>query len=66
MRIPETIPTEALERDVGGNCLRAGRGKAWRDIKACLIALPPLIETTPLPSVSEPYPARTTISITSK
>jgi hypothetical protein len=34
MPIPETTSAEAFERYVGGKCLRASRGKAWRDIKA--------------------------------
>jgi hypothetical protein len=34
--IPETTSAEAFERYVGGKCLRAGHGKAWRDIKAWL------------------------------
>jgi AraC family transcriptional regulator len=60
MPIPETTSAEAFERYVGGKCLRAGRGEAWRDIKAWLIALPPVVETTRLPSVSEPSLAWTT------
>ena len=54
MKIPETTSAEAFERYVGGKCLRAGHGEAWRDIKAWLIALPPVVETLHLPSVSEP------------
>jgi AraC family transcriptional regulator len=29
MPIPEATSAEAFERYVGGNCLRANRGKAW-------------------------------------
>jgi AraC family transcriptional regulator len=54
MPIPETTSAEAFERYVGGKCLRAGRGEAWRDIKAWIIALPPAVDTVNLPSVSEP------------
>ena len=32
-----------------------GRGEAWRDIKAWIVALPPAAQVLPLPSVSEPY-----------
>jgi len=48
-----------LERYLGGKCLVAGRGKAWRDIKAWIVALPPAADTLPLPSVSEPFLAWT-------
>ncbi len=34
MAIPETTSAEAFERYVGGKCLVACRGKAWRDISA--------------------------------
>ena len=59
MPIPETTSAEAFERYVGGKCLRAGRGEAWRDIKAWIVALPPAVNTLPLPSVSEPFLAWT-------
>ena len=55
MLIPETTSTEAFERYVGGKCLLASRGEAWRDIKAWLVALPPTVATLNLPSVSEPF-----------
>ena len=45
----------SLERYVGGKCLRVGRGKAWREIKAWTIALPRVVDMLPLPSVSEPF-----------
>jgi AraC family transcriptional regulator len=54
MRIPDTTSAEAFERYVGGKCLRMGRGKAWKEIKAWHIALPPVVDTVHLPSVSEP------------
>ena len=60
MPVPETTSAEAFERYVGGKCLRTGRGEAWKDIKAWLIALPPVIDTLHLPSVSEPSLAWTT------
>ncbi|HKW28825.1 MAG TPA: AraC family transcriptional regulator [Verrucomicrobiae bacterium] len=59
MPIPETTSAEALERYVGGKRLRAGHGKAWWDIKAWIIALPPEVDALALPSVSEPFLAWT-------
>lgn len=59
MAIPETTSAEGLERYVGGKCLFASRGEAWREIKAWIIALPPTGDTLPLPSVSEPFLAWT-------
>ncbi len=55
MPIPETTSAEAFERYVGGSCLVACRGKAWRDIKAWIVAPPRKVNTLPLPSVSEPF-----------
>ncbi len=54
MKVPETTSAEAFERYVGGKCVRAGHGKAWRNIQAWLITLPPVVDTLHLPSVSEP------------
>jgi AraC family transcriptional regulator len=59
MPVPETTSAEALERYLGGKCLVAGRGKAWQDIKALIVALPSVANTLPLPSVSEPFLAWT-------
>ncbi len=59
MAVPETTSAEAFERYVGGQCLRAGHGKAWRDIKAWLILLPSSVDALPLPAVSEPFLAWT-------
>ena len=59
MQVPETTSVEAFERYVGGKCLRAGRGKAWRDIKAWIMAPPPSVAHLPLPAVSEPFLAWT-------
>jgi AraC family transcriptional regulator len=59
MPIPETTSAEAFARYVGGKCLRVGHGKAWREIKAWIVALPPVVETVHLPSVSEPFLAWT-------
>src|SRR5450759_242396 len=56
MPVPETTSAEAFERYVGGKCLRVGHGKAWREIKAWTVALPRVVvDTLPLPSVSEPF-----------
>lgn len=52
---PETTSAEAFEHYVGGNCLRASRGKAWRDIKAWIVAPPRSVDAVPLPAVSEPF-----------
>ncbi len=59
MPVPETTSAEAFERYVRGKCLASGRGEAWRDIKAWIVALPPVVETLNLPSVSEPFIAWT-------
>jgi len=59
MPIPETTSAEAFERYVGGKCLQACRGEAWRDIKAWIVALPPVVDTLNLPSVKEPFLAWT-------
>jgi AraC family transcriptional regulator len=59
MSIPETTSAEGLERFVGGICLFDSRGESWRDIKAWIVALPPVGDTLPLPSVSEPFIAWT-------
>jgi AraC family transcriptional regulator len=59
MSIPETTSAEAFERYLGGKCLAAGHGEAWREIKAWIVALPPVVERLHLPSVSEPFLAWT-------
>jgi AraC family transcriptional regulator len=59
MIVPETTSAEAFERYVGGKCLRVGSGNAWRDIKAWIVALPPVVDTLNLPAVSEPFLAWT-------
>ena len=55
MGIPETTSAEAFERYVGGKCLVACRGEAWRDLKAWIIAPPRSVEMVSLPAVSEPF-----------
>ena len=59
MSIPETTSTEGLERYLGGRSLFHGRGEAWRDLKAWIVAQPPEGDTSSLPSVSEPFLAWT-------
>jgi AraC family transcriptional regulator len=59
MPVPETTSAEAFERYVGGKCLVVCRGKAWRDIKAWIIAPPRNVDMLSLPSVSEPFLAWT-------
>ena len=59
MPIPETTSAGAFERYVGGKCLVACRGEAWRDIKAWIIAPPRNVDIVSLPSVSEPFLAWT-------
>ena len=59
MPIPETTSAEAFESYIGGKCLRASRGEAWRDIKACVIASPRAVDLVHLPAVSEPFIAWT-------
>ncbi len=59
MSIPETTSAEGFETYVGGKCLFHGRGEAWRDIKAWILALPPMVDTLHLPSVREPFLAWT-------
>jgi hypothetical protein len=54
MPVPETTSVENLFRYVGGKCLATGRGEAWREIKASVIALPPVVDALHMPSVSEP------------
>ena len=54
MPVPETTSAEYLVRYVGGKCLATGRGEAWREIQASIIALPPVVDGLHMPSVSEP------------
>jgi AraC family transcriptional regulator len=59
MSTPETTSAGAFERYVGGKCLFESRGEAWRDIKAWIVAIPSIVDTIHLPSVSEPFLAWT-------
>ena len=59
MPIPETTSAEAFECYVGGKPLKTGRGKAWREIKATIIAPLRDVAMVPLPAVSEPFVAWT-------
>jgi AraC family transcriptional regulator len=55
MSVPETTSAEAFWRYAGGKCLLESWGEAWRDIQAWITALPPVVETLHIPSVSEPF-----------
>ncbi len=59
MIVPETTSAEGFEHYVGGKCLFHSSGEAWRDIKAWIVSLPPVVDTLHLPSVSEPFLAWT-------
>ena len=59
MSVPEKTSAEGLEHYLGGKCLFHGRGEAWRDLKAWIVSQPPDGDTSPLPSVSEPFLAWT-------
>lgn len=54
MPVPERTSAETFEQYVGAKRLKAGRGKAWHDIKAWILAPPRHAEMVPLPSVNEP------------
>jgi AraC family transcriptional regulator len=60
MPIPETTSAEALELYIGGKCLVAGRGEAWRDVRASIFTLPSKMGTVNIPAVSEPVLVWTT------
>lgn len=53
MQIPEITSAEALEHYIQGTCRAAGRGKAWRDIRA-LIYTAPSRGSVFTPAISEP------------
>jgi AraC family transcriptional regulator len=57
--VPETTSAKSFADYVGGKLLRVGEGRAWREVKAWTTALPPVMESLPLPSVSEPFLALT-------
>jgi len=55
VQVPETTSAEAYESYIGGKCLRACHGEAWREIKACIIASPRVVDNVHLPGVSETF-----------
>ncbi|HEX8089026.1 MAG TPA: hypothetical protein VF762_09250 [Blastocatellia bacterium] len=55
MSVPETTSAEPFWRYAGGKCLFKSRGEAWRDIKAWLTGLPPVVDTLHTPSVNEQF-----------
>ena len=59
MPVPETTSAEAFARYVGGKLSRVGEGKAWRELKAWTTSLPRVVDSLPLPAVSEPFLAWT-------
>ena len=57
--VPETTSAEGFERYVGGKCLHDSHGEAWREIKAWIVALPPVVDVLHLPSLAwNRYPER--------
>src|SRR5688500_4139209 len=54
MPVPERTSAETFERYIGAKRIRSGRGKAWHDIKAWILAPPRQTEMVPLPAVNEP------------
>jgi AraC family transcriptional regulator len=59
MPVPETTSAEAFARYVGGKLVVNCRGKAWRNIKAWIVAPQRVVDAVHLPSVSEPFLAWT-------
>jgi AraC family transcriptional regulator len=59
MPVPETTSAESFACFVGGKLLRVGEGKAWREVNAWITVLPRVVDSLPLPSVSEPFLAWT-------
>lgn len=57
--VPESTSAEGMERYLGGKPLAVGRGDAWRDINAWIVAPPPTTDSVRLPAVSEPFLAWT-------
>lgn len=57
MPVPETTSAEAFERYVGGQCLYASRGAAWKDVKAWITLPPRRSEGQVIPATSEPFVA---------
>lgn len=55
MPVPDTTSVEAFARYVGGEVLRRGNGKVWREVNAWITSLPSIVDSLPLPSVSEPF-----------
>jgi len=60
MPIPETTSPDSFALFVKGKMLRVGEGRAWREVKAWTTSLPHVVDSLPLPAVSEPFLAWTT------
>jgi AraC family transcriptional regulator len=55
MENPATTSVEAYLPYTGAKCLRSGRGKAWRDLKAWVSEPPRKTGILTLPTVTEPF-----------
>jgi AraC family transcriptional regulator len=55
MQVPEITSADNLLRYSRGKTLAIGRGDAWREIKASIVALPPIVDASQVPTVSEPF-----------
>ena len=60
LAVPESTSAEAMEKYLGGKPVAVGRGDAWWDLNAWIIAPSPTTGTMRLPAVSEPFLAWTT------
>jgi len=59
LMVPESTSAEAMESYLGGKPIAVGRGDAWREVNAWIIAPSPTAGTMRLPAVSEPFLAWT-------
>ncbi len=57
--IPDQTSAESFEHYVGGTCVRASRGSAWRTLKAYIYQPERNMDLLVLPAVSEPFLAWT-------
>lgn len=53
MPIPDTTSAEGLKRYMGGKCIRASHGDAWKNIKTMLFTLPSVEGKVAVPAISE-------------
>lgn len=59
MRVPASTSIEALVKYIGGTCLQAGTGAAWRGVRAWLMLPPRVCGGRTIPAVNEPFLAWT-------